>query len=229
MNFQIRIRIPDAFGDIEFIKHWLDETSKGFAFEHDLSGNHHYHIYLFGLDRKPDPMRKHLGRYMSKKENYAVGVTAGKKKEPVIDWVAYQYGTTDKLIKPVWTKGFSDEQLNRFHDGAERFYAQQKAKHDRRNQVITEILVIEKEKEKPDRVWQHLMEDLIRNPDMYDGKQIHQIKSMISVSYLRRLKAVPRPSDLHRYALSLYYIVKHELHVKEADIPLDALDNEYLR
>lgn len=229
MNFQIRIRVPDAFGDIHYIQHWLDESPKGFAFEHDLSGNHHYHIYLFGLERKPDPMRKYLGKYIAQKENYAVGITAGKKKEPVIDWLAYQYGATDKLIKPVWFKGYSDEQLNLFHEGAERFYAQQKQRYERRNQVITEILVIEEHKEKPDRVWQNLIEELIHNPEMYDGKQIHQIKSMISVGYLKKLKAVPRPSDLHRYAISLYYIVKYELHIKEADIPMNALDDEYLR
>lgn len=228
MNFQIRIRTVDAFDSMEYIKHWLEAARAGFAFEHDLPDNHHYHIYLFGLDRKPDPMRKYLGKYLPTKECYSVGVTAGKKKEPVIDWLAYQYGTTDKLLEPVWLKD-PDSKIENWKLQAESFYKQQSERRERRNKVVTEVLVINEEKVKPDRVWEGLIQNLIENPDIYDGKQIHQIKSMISVDYLKRLKAVPRPSDLHRYAISLYYIVKHDLHVKDGDIPLDAMEDEYLR
>lgn len=228
MNFQIRIRTNEVFADMEYIKHWLDESPKGFAFEHDISGNHHYHIYLFGLNRKPDPMRKYLAKYLPTKECYAVGITAGKKKETIIDWLAYQYGCTDKLLEPVWHKGV-DDKLHVWQLEAAAHYKQQEERYNRRNKVVTEILVVEQHKEKPDRVWERLIFELIGSPDMYDGKQIHQIKSMISVKYLKQLKAVPRPSDLHRYAISLYYIVKYDLHIKEGDIPLDALEEEYLR
>lgn len=229
MDFQIRIRTDDAFSSMEYIKHWLDEAPKGFAFEHDISGNHHYHIYLFGLNRKPDPMRKYLAKYLPSKECYAVGITAGKKKEPISAVVAYQYGTTDKLIRPVWSKGI-DDKLEVYQHSAEAFYAQQEMRRNRKTQVVTEILVLEKEKEKVDRVWERLITELIENPGKYDGKQIHQIKSMISVGYLKQLKAVPRPSDLHRYAVSLFYIVKHDLHTSDKDnIPLNALEEEYLR
>lgn len=229
MDFQIRIRTSDVFNDIEYIKHWLDATGKGFAFEHSLPNNHHYHIYLFGLDRKPDPMRKYLAKYLPSKESYAVGTTAGKKKEPLKDIVAYQYGTTDKLLKPVWVKGFDADKIEVFALAAQAFYQQQEQRRERRNQVVTEILVINEEKVKPDRVWEGLMKTLIENPDMYDDKAVYQIKSMISVDYLKKLKAIPRPSDLHRYAVSLFHIVKYDLHRREADIPLDALEQEYLR
>lgn len=229
MNFQIRIRTDAAFNDLEYINHWLDATGKGFAFQHSLPGNNHYHIYLFGLDRKPDPMRKYLAKYLPSKECYAVGITAGKKKEPVLDWIAYQYGTTKELLKPVWTKGYPDEKLKEFEEGAQYFYEQEQKRMERRNAVVTEVLVINNEKVKPDRVWEGLITKLIEQPDMYDGKTIPQIKSMISVDYLRRLKAVPRPSDLHRYAISLWYIIKYDLHVKDSDIPLDAMEDEYTR
>lgn len=229
MDFQIRIRTPEVFGDIEYIKHWLEAAGSGFAFEHDLPDNHHYHIYLFGLDRKPDPMRKYLAKYLPEKTCYAVGITAGKKKEPINPTIAYQYGTTDKLLVPVWTKGFENK-LEVFAQQAEAFYQQMKERQERRKQVVTEILVINEEKVRPDRVWERLMTELIENPGMYDGKQVHQIKSMISVAYLRQLKAIPRPSDLHRYAVSLYHIAKYGLHESErAVIQDDALEEEYLR
>lgn len=229
MNFQIRIRTDAAFNDLEYINHWLDAAREGFAFEHNKPGNHHYHIYLFGLDRKPDPMRKYLFKYLPNKECYSVGITAGKKKEKIIDWLAYQYGTTKLIIDPCWTKGYEAAKLNEFRDSAIAFYEQETARQERRNAVVTEILVINNEKVKPDRVWEGLVTKLIEKPDMYDGKTIPQIKSMISVDYLRRLKAVPRPSDLHRYAISLWYIVKYDAHVKDSDIPLDAMEGEYTR
>lgn len=228
-SFQIRIRTPLSFNELTYIQHWMDGAEKGFAFEHDLSGNHHFHLYLFGLDRKPDPMRKYLAKYLPTKESYAVGVTAGKKKEPLNEMIAYQYGTTDKLLTPVWIKGFENR-----HDvlrlNAEAFYEQQRRVRERKQQVVTEIMVIHEEKIKQDRVWQGLMSDLIENPTLYDDKLVHQIKSMISASYLRKLKAVPRPSDLHRYAVSLYHIVKWNLHTNpDAVIPDTALEEEYLR
>lgn len=229
MNFQLRIRTDAAFEDLEYIKHWLDATGKGFAFQHSLPGNNHYHIYLFGLDRTPDPMRKYLAKYLPSKECYAVGTTAGKKKNAIIDKWAYCYGTTKELLQPVWHKGFTEDEMVGFQIFAAQHYEQERLRQERRNAVVTELLVINETKVKPDRVWEGLMQKLIENPDIYDGKSVPEIKSMISVDYLRRLKAIPRPSDLHRYAVSLWHIVKHDLHVRDADIPLDALVEEYTR
>lgn len=230
MDYQIRIRTDTRYEDLEYIKHWLELAEKGFAFEHNKEGNHHYHIYLFGLDRKPDPMRKYLAKYLPSKECYAVGTTAGKKKEKLQPRLAYQYGTTEHIIDPIWVKGYTEQDMAVYKLSAEAFYAQQKERRARKAQVITEIMVINEEKVRPDRVWERLMTELIENPTKYDGKQVHQIKSMISAEYLRKLKAIPRPSDLHRYAVSLYQIVKYGAHVNEqVDIPDDAMDNEYLR
>lgn len=229
MDFQLRLRTDDVFNNIEYIKHWLEACERGYAFEHDKPGNHHYHVYLFGLDRKPDPMRKYLAKYLPTKECYSVGTTAGKKKEPINTMIAYQYGTEATLKEPVWVKGFDEHQMEVMKLSAAAFYKQKEDRENRRKEVVTEILVINQEKAKPDRVWEHLMTEMIENPNKYDGKAVHQIKSMISVSYLNKLKAIPRPSDLHRYAVSLYYINKHGLHVKEGEMPEDELDNEYLR
>jgi len=231
MNVQIRLRTSQSFNDLEYIKDWLDISPRGFAFEHEPNpDNHHYHIYLFGIPRKdPTPMRRYLGRYLPTKECYSVGITCGKEKKAIVDKLAYQYGTTDKLLDPVWSKGFSKEELYKFEIEAAAHYKQKEDRQNRNKQVVTEILVINEEKLKPDRVWERLMMELIENPTKYDGKSVHQIKSMISVEYLRKLKAIPRPSDLHRYAVSLFHIVKYEAHIKEAEIPDDALESEYLR
>lgn len=228
MDFQIRIRTNEHFNDIEYIKDWLDACQSGFAFVHNKPNNHHYHIYLFGLQRDPDAMRRKLGKHLPNKECYAVGRTAGKKKEPISQMIAYQYGTEEQLADPVWSKGIEDK-IEAMKFNAESFYKQKAERDNRRKEVVTEILVINQEKVKPDRVWENLMTELIENPTKYDGKAVHQIKSMISVSYLNRLKAIPRPSDLHRYAVSLYYINKHGLHQNDGKIPEDELDNEYLR
>lgn len=229
MDFQIRIRTDDDLSDMDYVQEWMELARAGFAFEHDLTGNHHYHIYLFGLDRNADAMRKKLGRYLPSKEHYAVGKTAGKDKKPINDQLAYQYGTTNKLLTPIWYKGYEPDQIEKLAFQAEAFYQQYEQKKNKKNQVVTEMLVIHEDKPKPDRVWEKLMQELIEKPDLYDGKQVHQIKSMISVSYLKNLKAIPRPSDLHRYATSLYYIVKYDLHSKGQEIPLSALEEEYLR
>lgn len=228
MNFQVRIRTDEVFSDMIYIKQWLDECTKGFAFEHSKPDNHHYHIYLFGLQRNPDAMRKNLHKYLKEKVRYSVKTVAGRGNEqkPIDPKIAWQYATEKDLKEPVWVKGF-DDMIEVFKFGAEAFYKAEEDRKAKRNAVVTEIMVVNEEKVRPDRVWQRLMEELMLDQGKYDGKKVYQIKSMIATAYLRQLKAVPRPSDLHRYATSLYYIVKHNLHVEEVDIPDDALEDEY--
>lgn len=175
-------------------------------------------------------MRKYLAKYLSNKECYSVKTTAGKDKQPITELIAYQYGTEAEALPPCWSKGYEEQKLESFALSAAAFYKQQELRQNRKNQVVTEILVLNEEKVKQDRVWQRLIEELIENPTKYEDKTVAQIKSMISVSYLRQLKAMPRPSDLHRYAVSLWHINKHGLHASEtAIIDDDALVEEFLR
>lgn len=223
MDFQIRIRTNDDFKDLHYIEQWLAETTSGFAFNHDLPDNNHYHIYLFGLQRNPDAMRRHLGKHLAQKVDYAISKTAGKDKKPISQEIAYQYGTTEEILEPCWTKNIDQPVLKL---KAEAFYYDRK--HRPRTSAVQEILVLKEETLKQDRIWARLIEELTMEPTMYDGKTIPEIKSKIAVGYLRQLKAVPRPSDLHRYATSLFYIVKHKLHSDEkATIDWDALVDEY--
>lgn len=123
VNLQIRIRTDVGWEQLDYIHDWLTETARGFAFEHKKPDNHHYHVYLFGLERNPDAMRRHLGKHLPDKECYAVNTQCGKKKKrPVEPQGAYTYGTTKALINHVWFKGFTNDQMELFHQVAENFY-----------------------------------------------------------------------------------------------------------
>jgi len=198
MNYQLRIRTDEGFADIVYIQDWLGSTTKGFAFEHNKPGNHHYHVYLFGLDRNADAMRKLLGRYLPGKECYIVGTTCGgKKKLKITPEGAYQYGTTKHALSPIWVKGYTPEEVTKFHEAAIVHYKPM----DVVNIIREEHYVV-----RPDRVW----ERLIAKQEDYKGITIKAIKSKLCAEWLNKGKAIPRPSDLHRYAVSLYYLNKYE-------------------
>lgn len=194
MNIQVRIRTDESFSRISYIKDWLNETPRGLAFEHNKPGNHHYHLYLFGLERNCDAMRRHLGKHLPK-ECYAVGITAGKKKVKITPEYAYQYGTTKSLNNPIWTKGFPLEELETYHKNAEKFYKVPIVVSDT-DAKLPEVIY------KVDRVWEKLRD----HKDEYKDMSIARIKSKISADYLNNGKAIPRSADLHRYAISLYYL-----------------------
>lgn len=216
MNFQIRLRVDESFSRIGYIKDWLDATPKGFAFEHNKPGNHHYHIYLFGLERNPDAMRRHIAKHVPDKERYAVGVTCGgKKKIKITPEGAYQYGSTKNGDNPIWVKGFTLEELESYHKNSVDFYKPM------------EVTVITKEDHyvvRPDRVWERLRDRM----DEYADMTVARIKSKIAADYLNNGKAIPRTADLHRYAMSLYYLNKYRKdQAGDVQIPDTALENEY--
>lgn len=122
-NFQVRIRTDVAWEQLDYISDWLKETARGFCFEHRKPDNHHYHVYLFGLERNGDAMRRHLGKHLPNKECYAVSTMCGKKKKrPVEPQGAYTYGTTKALINPQWFKGFTNDMMENFHQVAVDFH-----------------------------------------------------------------------------------------------------------
>lgn len=216
MNFQIRIRVDESFSRIGYIQDWIESTPKGFAFEHNIPGNRHYHIYLFGLERNQDAMRKHLGKFIPDKQRYAVGVTCGgKKKIKITPEGAWQYGSTKNHHTPIWTKGFTPTELEDFSAASQEFYKPM------------EVTLVTKEDHyivRPDRVWERLREHV----NDYGDMTVARIKSKIAVDYLNNGKAIPRSADLHRYATSLYYLNKYRYNqVGDVLIPDTALENEY--
>lgn len=85
-------------------------------------------------------MRRTLGKYLPK-QNYSISTTAGRQKEVINPKIAWQYGTTEKLLKPVWC---NVPMRDIFELTAEAFYLQQKQRQERKNQVITEMLVLKR-------------------------------------------------------------------------------------
>lgn len=214
MNYQIRIRTDQDFSDILPIKSYLQEAKQAFVFQHAKEGNNHYHVYLFNIDKQADSIRKTLHRYYEK-QNYSVSTTAGKKKDKIRPHLAWQYGTEDKLLDPVYVHGINDEMIQAYKQNAKDYY-------DALKTPMTATLVVTKEEHyvvKPDRVWERLYSE----HEDYENMTLKEIKSKISVDYLNNGKAIPRPSDLHRYALSLLYLNKF----RGRDIPAKAMIDEY--
>lgn len=200
MSLQIRIRVFESFDNIFYIKSWLEECASGFAFCHNKPNNKHYHIYLFGFDKKPDGIRKTLGRYLKDKTLYSVSTTAGKSKDKILPQLAWQYGTEETLEDPVWIKGFSEENIRAFEINAKEYYELLK------KQVTVGTLITREDHYivRADRVW----ERLYGKYEDYANKSVREIKSKIATEWINNGKAMPRPSDLHRYAVSLYYVNK---------------------
>lgn len=213
MPLQVRIRTDAPFNDIPFIREWLAETEAGFAFNHNIPGNNHYHIYFFNLNRQADSIRKTLNKYLGDKTRYAVSKTAGKEKLTILDWLAWQYGTTSDLFEPVWVKGFTEAQIQEFKEGATNYYNAEAQREDPDN---VEIIRHEHFYPRPDRVWERLREKY----QTYEGKTLAQIKSSLAAEWLNNGKAIPRSADLHRYSLSLFYLNKYP---RNMDIPEDGL------
>lgn len=188
-------------------------TGRHMIFNHKLPDNNHYHIYIFGLFRNADAIRDHLRKCGLPKENYAVSVTAGKKKEKIDPKIAYQYAVNPKSNPTiVEIMGFTDDELAAFKESADRYYNPPIIVNPS-DGVLPEVIF------KRDQVWERLKE----NKDLYKDLTVRQIKSKISAKWLNDGKAVPRPSDLHRYAISLFYICKYT----DEEIPDDALEGEY--
>lgn len=136
-NFQIRIRTDVEWEQLNYISEWLEKAARGFAFEHKKPDNHHYHVYLFGLERNDDAMRRHLGKHLPNKECYAVSKTCGKKKKrPVEPQGAYTYGTTKALINHIWFKGFTNDMMENFHHTAKDFHKTGVGQSNERSEAI---------------------------------------------------------------------------------------------
>lgn len=216
MNFQFRIRSDVSFDDLIYIKNYIESAGSAFVFQHIIPGNNHYHIYCFGLDRKPDSIRKTFSKHLPK-QNYSVSITAGKQKTRIEPRFAWQYGTTKDLIAPILVKGFSDEEVDMFKLSAERFYHPLESldKLLSNQSPITAIQQVLK----TDRVWERLRD----HREDYQDLTVKAIKSKIAAAWLNDGKAMPRPSDLHRYAVSLFYLNKF----KDSWVPDEAMIGEF--
>lgn len=223
MNFQIRIT-NDTY---DIARDYLDGAEKFMVFHHtpqDNPDNKHYHIYLFNSPiQDAGSIRKRFERAKLPKSKYAVGTTAGKRKEKITEYLAYQYGLAPKSNpKLVEHKGFTDEQFAQWELKKDMFYDMinsSKRKSITQQFADGEITVIREIAIRPDKVWERLVAD----EEKYSNKSLRQIKSMICAEWINNGKPVPRGADLHRYAVSLHIRSIY----KNNEVPDNAFENEF--
>lgn len=211
MHIQLRITDDVSWAELsKYLEVWTNKAASGFAFYHDLSGNSHYHVYLFDIEIREQSVRERLAkRYGDRK--FSVRTTCGgAKKHPITPILAYQYGTTKDLLDPVWVK-CNEMDLQDYKSKAQKYY------YFSTPSPATLITREEKVIIKTDKVWEKLLD----NKDKYRDKTIKQIKSTICADYLNNGKAIPRGCDLQRYAVSLFMLCKYEADI----VPDFALDN----
>lgn len=219
-NIQIRLKTEKYEDVVQHVGDYIVNADSSFVFNHNLPDNNHYHIYLFETDIKPDSIRKKLARYY-KKTSYAVSTTCGKKKKPIEPKGAYIYGTTEELLDPVHYTGYTETDMSLFKDIAVIYYNKSVE-----TPLRTGDHIIVKEDHfitKADKTW----EKLVENIDKYKEKTIKQIKSMIAAQWINEGKAIPRPSDCHRYAVSIHYRLKYFNKDWNFEVPEWALEGEY--
>lgn len=202
MALQIRLREPSYTKAYQYIEDYVGKADRALVFNHKpTDDNNHYHIYLFDIDIQPDSIRRRLARDGYAKTCYAVSTTAGAtKKIAITPQLAYQYGTTKDLIEPILQKGFEQFDLGIFKTSAQVYYNKYTPPAPELRTGDTIVVKEDHYISRPDKVWEKLKTQI----DAYKGKSIKQIKSMISAQWLNEGKAMPRPSDLHRYAISLH-------------------------
>lgn len=223
MNIQIRLRVPEWSRVIELVGDYIQKADRSFSFHHDISGNNHYHIYLFDIDVQSQSIRKKLGHYLPK-TNYMVSEKCKQDKQDITPRKAYQYGTTKDIIAPIHYHGYEEEDLLVFKEQAELYYELMgETKKEKIKGDTKEIHIVEYQQFKMDKSWERLKEQ----EEIYKDKSVKQIKSMICAEWLNAGRAIPRPSDLHRYAISLFYRQKYMNKDHNYEVPDYALENEY--
>lgn len=225
MNCQIRLREADTERVKDFLKEYIIIAERVLIFKHSppkiengltVYVNEHHHIYLFNIQRTDEGIRKYIGHYYEKTKFSVRKTCGGEKKLKITYEGAYQYGTSEELLDPVYVKGFEDGDIERFKLKAEAYYNAGKPVKLEHNDTV--VIHHDHHHIRADKVWERL--DAQR--DKYNGKTVPQIKSMIGAEWLNSGKALPRQCDLHRYALSLYYKLKYV-----DEVPENALETLY--
>jgi len=208
-NIQIRLTEPDTEKVKNVLCYYLTENNM--IWKHTPvrnPDNVHHHIYLFGVYRTAETIRKHLSKKGYDKSQYMVGITAGRSKVKITPATAYQYAANPKSQPQlVHSLGFNAEELAQFKADADNYY-----------KPIQAIEVIKEEHYvvRPDRVWERLHAKY----DDYKNLSVLDIKKKLAAEWLNNGKAIMRKADAHRYAVSLYYLNRYH-----ADIPADAFDD----
>lgn len=224
------IRITRIWADVSIqmiMADYFHKSSRVLVFQHGPdsgASREHVHIFCFGLDTKTDTIRETLRKYIPGKMDLSVKNKAGKKNDiEITDQGAYNYASRDGLIKPVWSKGYTDDEMSQLLEASLLHAAEVKTK--REENVIYAI----REVVKVDNVYNRLVEEAHHNiPDeARKAMTLLDWKRWVVMNYLRAGKPAPRTADGNRYAYSLMMSFKYDLINKPLECPLSALTTDY--
>lgn len=224
------IRITRIWADVTIqmiMADYIQKSERVLIFQHgpDNGANRdHIHIFCFGLTTKPDTIRETLRKYVPARMDLSVKAKAGKKNDiEITDQGAYNYASRDGVIKPAWTKGYTEEELQQLYDCAENLRVEKQ-----KNKESTVVYAI-REVVKVDQVYNRLVEEAFHYIPETARKEMTLVdwKRWVVLNYLRAGKPAPRIADGNRYAYSLMMTYKYDVINKPQDVPLEELGTNY--
>lgn len=230
MNDNRHIRITRVWADVSIqmiMADYFHKSDRVLIFQHgpdNGAAREHIHIFCFGLTTKQDTIRETLRKYVPGKMDLCVKSKAGRKNDvELTDQGAYNYGSRDGVIKPVWSKGYTDQELDELYKCAEHNRAEKQKNNE--SKVIYAI----QEVVKVDRVYLRLIEEAHHYipEDARKSMTLTDWKRWVVMNYLRAGKPAPRTADGNRYAYSLMMSFKYDLINNPMECPLTALTTDY--
>lgn len=221
------VRIHRIWADVStmmILQDYIEKSERVLLFQHgpdNGAARDHVHVFFFGLTTKPDTIRETLRKYVPGKMDLCVKTKAGKKNDiDITDQGAYNYGSRDGKITPVYTKGYTLEELNLLQDTAE---LNGKLVEQRRAETIVYSV---REVVKVDNVYNRLFEEAHHLPRRKE-MTYNEWKKWIVFQYLKAGKPAPRTADGNRYAYSIYMNMKYNFNDINSEIELADLTTNY--
>lgn len=189
---------------------YLAAATRVLAFQHNAdkeTSRDHIHIFFFGLDVQADSIRKYLRKYVPSTMDLCVKTRAGKKNDiELTDQGAYNYASRDGILSPVFTKGYTQDELDQLKNCAD--LNRQEKEKKREETIIYSV----KEVIKVDQVYNRLYEQAMLYIPEKDRKEmtLTDWKRWVVMNYFRSGKPAPRTADGNRYAYSLMMMTKYD-------------------
>lgn len=230
MDNNRHIRITRVWADVSLqmvMADYFHKSDRVLVFQHTPdsgASREHVHIFCFDLSTKPDTIRETLRKYIPSKMDLCVKTRAGKKNDiEITDQGAYDYASRYGQIKPVWTKGYTDDELTKLYDASLLKAAEIKTK--REENVVYAI----REVVKVDQVYNRLIEEstLYIPAETRKAMTLQDWKRWVVMNYFKAGKPAPRTADGNRYAYSLMMTSKYDFSNPESYPPLTALTTDY--
>lgn len=213
-----QLRITQSWDDVKgHLTKILDRTPFYFVFQHNADRDiqrTHIHAYLFNCSYAGISIRTHLkSKDFKGNSDFSLSQKAGKGREPLTIEGAYRYGTTVDLDPPVAHHGFDAQMLEYLKNDAQEYYDTWRQENDLSKEEFR-VVYLEKTLTAKDATWEYLYKKFHETTLDIASWSVDTFKAYICRDWLERMKALPRPSDLHRYAWSLY-LLRHCIREKD--------------